>query len=112
MMYRWTSLSLAKIALLSNKIAYGKIPHAALEARVLSRMVSEVFAVVLRSRVPKAKQIDAKMIHHEGTLAPRAITIEPKGCQSEPRDLPKHPMGNRIEKTKKGLFAPDVFSLL
>ena len=27
--------------------------------------------------------------------------MEPKGCHNEPRDLQKHPLGNRVEKAMK-----------
>ena len=27
--------------------------------------------------------------------------MEPQGCQIEPRDFPKHPLGNRVEQIRK-----------
>ena len=32
---------------------------------------------------------------------PKATKIDPKGCENEARDLPKHPLGNRVEKVRK-----------
>ena len=34
---------------------------------------------------------------------PKPTKMEPKGCRNEPRDLPKHPLGNRVEKVRKML---------
>ena len=42
---------------------------------------------------------------------PKTIKMDPKGCQSEPRDVPKHPLGNRVEKTmKKGNKCGSLFN--
>ena len=38
---------------------------------------------------------------------PKTIKTERNGCQSEPRDVPKHPLGNRVEQIrKKGTNSP------
>ena len=34
--------------------------------------------------------------------------MEPKGCQSEPNDVPKHPLGNMVEQIMKKKSAPTV----
>ena len=42
---------------------------------------------------------------------PKASKMEPEGCQNETRDLPKHPLWNRIEKgRKKGHHLNQVWS--
>ena len=33
---------------------------------------------------------------------PKATNMEPKGCQNEPRDVPKHSLRNRVEKVRRG----------
>ena len=37
---------------------------------------------------------------HGAENVPKTTTIEPRGCQSELRDVPKHPLGNRVEQMR------------
>ena len=40
----------------------------------------------------------------------KTMEMEPKGFQSEPRDVPKHPLGKRVEKEmKKGTKLGSLF---
>ena len=61
---------------------------------------------------PNATKSEPKVSQSEPKVSRRAPKGSQKGAKSEPRDLPKHPLRNKVEKVRKMLPPSSAFGVI